>query len=129
GIDFLTTISDNKSYQGKFVVKNNGSSYLWQVPVDLSAKNIVIKKEKFIIPVLAPYEKKTISFDYTTKDKNKKTQGELSVIVFGKQLLKQQINVIPLIYTLIIKFFAVLLGLSILFLIYRVITKIQRHGH
>jgi hypothetical protein len=129
GINFPTTISDNKNYQGKFVIKNNGSSYLWQVPVILTSKNIVLKKDKYIIPVLAPYEKRTISFDYSAKDKNKKTQGELTVTVFDKELLKQNIVIIPAFYSLAIKFLGVLFGLSILFLIYRAVTKIKRHDH
>ncbi|MEK7522266.1 MAG: transglutaminase domain-containing protein [Patescibacteria group bacterium] len=129
GIDFPTTISDKKSYQGKFVIKNNGNSYLWQIPVILKAKNIVIEKEKFIIPVLVPFEKKTITFDYLAKDKNKKIQGELIINVLQKELLKQKITVIPFIYTLIINIFFFLLGLSVLFLVYRVFTKIKHHDH
>jgi len=129
GINFPTTISDKKSYQGKFIIKNNGSSYLWQIPVDLEAKNIILKKEKFIIPVLAPFEKNTILFDYITKDKNKKIQGELVIKVLQKELLRQKIIVVPTIYILIINFFAVLLGLSILFVIYRAFSKIKRHDH
>ena len=129
GVDFPTTISDNKSNQGKFIVKNNGSSYLWQTQVDLEGKNIIIKKDKFIIPILAPFEKRTISFDYSAKDKNKKTQGELTVKVLEKQLLKQNINIIPSFYTLIINILIVLVGVSFIFLLYRVITKTKRHDH
>ena len=129
GIDFPTTISDKKSYQGKFVIKNNGNSYLWQIPVILKANNIVIEREKFVIPVLVPFEKKTITFDYLAKDKNKKIQGELIINVLQKELLRQKITVIPFIYTLIINIFFFLLGLSILFLVYRVFTKIRHHDH
>lgn len=129
GIKFPTTISDKKSYQGKFTVKNNGNSYLWQTEVDVKGKNIVIKKSKFIIPVLAPFEKRTISFDYSGKDKNKNTQGELTVTTLDKQLLKQNINIIPSLYTLIINIFIVLIGLSIIFLLYKGIKKIKRHDH
>ena len=129
GIDFPTTISDKKSYKGKFVIKNNGNSYLWQIPVVLKTNNIVIEKEKFVIPVLVPFEKKIITFDYLAKDKNKKIQGELIINVLQKELLKQKITVIPFIYTLIINIFFFFLGLSILFLVYRVFTKIRHHDH
>jgi hypothetical protein len=127
GIDFSTTISDDKSYKGKFIVKNNGSSYLWQIPVNIEANNVIINKKEFIIPVLAPFEKRPITFDYSTKNKNKKIQGELIINVLQKQLLKQKINIIPSYYTLIIKFFTILLGISILFLVYRLFVKIKRH--
>ncbi len=127
GIDFPTTISDKKSYQGKFIIKNNGNSYLWQTPVNLEAKDIHIKKNKFVISVLAPFEKKSIAFNYSAKDKNKKTQGELTIKVFQKELLRQKIVVIPTIYILLIQFFAVILGFSILFLIYRIFLKIKHH--
>jgi len=63
------------------------------------------------------------------KDKNKKVQGELTIDVLEKQLFKQNIVIVPAIYTLIIKIFAVLLGLSVIFLIYRAVTKIKRHDH
>ncbi|MDO9027734.1 MAG: transglutaminase domain-containing protein [Candidatus Roizmanbacteria bacterium] len=129
GINFPTTISDEKIYQGKFIIKNNGNSYLWQIPVEIKAKNITIAKEKFIIPVLAPLEKKSIIFDYSSQEKNKRVQGILIINVLQKQLLEQPINVIPFVYTLIIKAFIVLLGLSALILIYRLLTKIKRHDH
>jgi transglutaminase-like putative cysteine protease len=129
GIDISTTISDDKSYKGKFIVRNSGSSYLWQIPINIGSKNIIIKNDRLTIPVLAPYEKKTISFNYLAKDKNKKVQGELTIDVLEKQLLKQNIIIVPAIYTLIIKIFAVLLSLSVIFLIYRAVTKIKRHDH
>ncbi len=129
GIDFPTTISDEKTYQGKFIIKNNGNSYLWQIPVEIKAKNITITKRKLIIPVLAPLEKKSINFDYFSSEKNKRVQGILMINVLQKQLLEQKINIIPFIYTLIIKVFIVLLGLSVLFLIYRLFRKIKRHDH
>lgn len=128
-IDFPTTISDEKTHQGKFIVKNNGNSYLWQVPVEVKAKNITITKGKFIIPVLAPLEKKSITFDYSSSEKNKKIQGILIINVLQKQLLEQTVNIVPFIHTLIIKVFIVLLGLSVLFLIYRLFRKIKRHDH
>ncbi|MFA6017445.1 MAG: transglutaminase-like domain-containing protein [Patescibacteria group bacterium] len=123
GIDFPTTISDKKSYQGKFVIKNNGSSYLWQIPVNLEGKNIILTKDKFVIPVLAPLEKRTIIFSYSARDKNIRVDGAIIVNILQKQLLEQKINIIPSIYTLLIKIFAVLLGLSVLFIIYRLFTK------
>lgn len=128
-VDFSTSISDKKLYQGKFDIKNNGNSYIWQVPVNLEGKNIIFKKNKFIIPVLAPFEKKTINFDFQAKDKNKKTQGELNIVVFEKQLLNQKIIVIPVIFTLIINIFAFIFIFSILFLLYRIVIKIRRHDH
>jgi len=129
GINFPTTISDEKTYQGKFIIKNNGNSYLWQIPVEVKAKNIAIAKGKFVIPVLAPLEKKSITFDYSSSEKNKRVQGILMINVLQKQLLEQKINIIPFIYTLIIKVFIIILGLSALFLIYRLFRKIKRHDH
>ncbi len=128
-INFSTTISDEKTYQGNFIVKNNGNSYLWQIPVEIKAKNITITKGKFVIPVLAPLEKKSITFDYSSSEKNKSVQGMLIINVLQKQLLEQRINIIPFIYTLIIKILIVLLGLSILFLVYRLVRKIKSHDH
>ncbi|MFA6081005.1 MAG: transglutaminase domain-containing protein [Patescibacteria group bacterium] len=128
-IDFPTTISDDKSFQGKFVIKNNGSSYLWQIPIYLGTDNINIKKKNFILPILAPYEKKEIIFEYSAKNKNKKIQGNLLINVMGEQLLKQKISIIPSYYNLIIKIFAVILSLSFLFLIYRLIVKVKHHDH
>ena len=128
-INFPTTISDEKTYQGKFIIKNNGNSYLWQIPVELKAKNITIAKGKFVISVLAPLEKKSITFDYSSSEKNKGVQGILMIDVLQKQLLEQKINIIPFIYTLIIKIFTILLGLSILFLVYILVRKIKRHDY
>ena len=127
--NFPTTISDEKTYQGKFIIKNNGNSYLWQIPVEIKAKNIAITKGKFVIPVLAPLEKKSITFDYSSSEKYKRVQGILIINVLQKQFLEQKINIIPFIYTLIIKVFIVLLGLSALFLIYRLFRKIKRRDH
>ncbi len=128
-VDLPTTISDNKTYQGEIIIKNKGNSYLWQVPVEIKAKNIALKKDKFTIPVLAPLEKKSITFDFSSSQKNKKVQETLIVNVLQKQILEQKINIIPSVYTLIIKVFIVLLGLSVLFLIYRLFRKIKHHDH
>ena len=129
GIDIPVTISDKKDYQGKFIVKNNGSSYLWNIPVKIKSENLEITGGEINIPILAPQEKKQISFNYFAKDKNKRIQGKLIIDVFEKNLSEQKINIIPSIYTLAIKIFTVLLGLSVLFLIYRLLTKIKRHDH
>lgn len=129
GLDFPITISDDKSNKGKFTVKNSGNSYLWQIPIDLKAKNIVLKKDSFLIPVMAPFEKKTISFDFVSKEKNKRNIGELSINVMKKELLIQKITIIPSIFTLIVKIFAILFGVSVLFLIFRSFSKIKRHDH
>src|SRR3989339_1612303 len=129
GIDIPVTISDKKDYQGKFIVKNNGSSYLWNIPVKIKSENLEITGGEINIPILAPQEKKQISFNYFAKDKNKRIQGKLIIDVFEKNLSEQKINIIPSIYTLAIKIFTVLLGLSVLFLIYRLLTKIKHHDH
>ncbi len=119
GIDFQTTISDEKTYKGKFIIKNNGNSYLWQTQVEIKGKNIIVLKGKFVIPVLAPLEKKSVTFDYSSSEKNKRIQGVLLIYALQKQLLEQKINVIPKIYTLTIKVFVIIFGFSILFLIYQ----------
>lgn len=128
-IDFPTTISDEKNYQGKFIIKNNGSSYLWQIPVEIKGKNLTVSKGRFMIPVLAPFEKKSITFTYSSPNKNKKVQGALLVDVLQKQLLESKISVVPFIYNLVMKFFLVIFGLLSLFLIYRLAKKIKYHDH
>lgn len=119
GVEFATTINDKKSYQGKFIIKNIGSSYLWEVPVNLKVKNLILEKGNFNIPVLAPFEKKIITFNFSTKEKNKRVKGELIISALNKELLKQNINVIPAFYTLTINFFAIIFGISFLFLLFR----------
>jgi transglutaminase-like putative cysteine protease len=128
-IDFPTTISDEKNYQGKFIVKNNGNSYLWQVPVEVKGKNLTVSKGRFVIPVLAPFEKRSITFSYSSQNKNKRVQGVLLVDVLQKQLLESKISVIPFIYSLIVKIFAVILGILSLFLIYRLFRKLKHHDY
>lgn len=128
-IDFQTTISDKKTYTGKFTIKNNGSSYLWQIPVSLKGENIILDKENIIIPVLLPLEKKVVTFEYVSKEKNKKNQGNLTVKIMQKQLLDQTINIVPALYSVILTAIAVVFGLSTLFLIYRLFVPIKRHGH
>lgn len=129
GIDFTTTISDKKTYKGQFVIKNNGNSYLWQIPVEVKAKNITIEKGRYIVPVLAPMEKKLITFDYVSSEKNKRVQGTLMINVLQKNFLEQKINIIPFFYTLIIQFLIVILGLTTLFLIYRLFREKKPHDH
>jgi len=128
-VNLPTTISDEKVHQGKFIVKNSGNSYLWQIPVEIKGKKITVAKGKFIIPVLAPLEKKSISFDYSSQEKNKKVQGAIIINVLKRQLLEQKINITPFFYTLVIKIFFVLLGLSVLFLIYRLFRRIIHNDY
>lgn len=128
-INFPTTISDKNIYQGSMTIKNSGNSYLWNIPVDISGNSLTFNKKDYAIPVLAPMETKTIAFSYRSIVDNKRLEGSLIVSVMDKPLITQAINIIPYLYTLIIRIFAVIIGLSVLFLIYRFLSNLKRHDH
>ncbi len=98
-------ISDDKIYQGKFFVKNNGNVYLFDVPVEIKAENLAIDKKKLTIASLAPYEEKEIDFNYKSSLENKiskKSQAKISIYIYDNKLLERFTEIIPFIYLVIV---------------------------
>jgi len=128
-INFPTTISDGKTYQGTFTIKNNGNSYLWNIPVEIDGESLAITKKNLIVSELAPMETSTVIFNYQSGVNNKILKGSIKINVLNKQLFIQSVNIIPHIYTLLINGLGIIFGASTLFLIFRSLSKIKHHGH
>ncbi|MBI5127508.1 hypothetical protein HZA76_03590 [Candidatus Roizmanbacteria bacterium] len=99
-------ISDNKKdYRGKFFVKNNGNVYLLEIPVEVKGENLEIGQKKIFIDSLAPYEEKEVDFTYRVSSANKKTgksQGKISIFIYGNKLLERYTEIIPFVYLVLI---------------------------
>lgn len=101
--DIKSTVSDNKSYQGKVILKNNSNVFLWQTPVLISGVGLKISNPKIEIGRLTPFEKKEIVFTYSSLDKNKKINGSINMEIRNQRLLSRPVKVIPYIYEVAIK--------------------------
>lgn len=103
GFSLPLRITDRKNYSGKFIIKNNSNIYLWKIPVDIKGKNLKINKEKTKILSLAPYEEKTVEFNYAVDKKNKNNEAQVLILVFDKEIDSRKLIIIPQLYEIGIK--------------------------
>lgn len=95
-IKLESRIFENKINQGKFLLKNTGNVYLFNIPIFIKGENIKVNKDRFLVSVLAPYESKEIIFEYQgTKNRR---QGQLRIEVFDQILIDEVIKIAPPFY-------------------------------
>lgn len=127
-INFPTIVTDKKPYQLKFSLVNNSNVFLWQLPVKLNGKTIAFDKNELLIPVIAPYEKKSLTFNLAFAPVKRKTLVDFQILVMGNELLKKRVAVFPHYYNLALKISYFLIGFIVLFLIREFFFKKRARG-
>ncbi|MCL4364108.1 hypothetical protein M1328_02605 [Patescibacteria group bacterium] len=102
GFGLPANIFDNKDYEGKFFIKNNGNVYLLDVPIEIRGGNISVTGDKTTIASLAPFEKREIDFQYRSSLKNQPAQGKISIYVYGSKLVESSVKIVPHIFETIL---------------------------
>jgi len=118
-VEIPATVSDSKSYQAKFSVKNLGNIFLYNLPVTINGKNLNISLSKTTIAALAPGEARTINFNFTSSDKNIRKTTILKINILDKDLYSQNINIFPTSFEILIKAAISLVLLVLIFFIYK----------
>lgn len=123
--DFNFYKSKDNFYQIKITVKNEGNVYLYNLPIEITTKTLIVKNNNFYITSLAPLEKKEVIFN--VKQPNKfsliNNQEKILILSNNKVLLEKQVK-IPFISEANIKIiFFIILFIVILFFIRKYFKK------
>ncbi|MFH0979569.1 MAG: transglutaminase-like domain-containing protein [Candidatus Roizmanbacteria bacterium] len=91
-------ITDKKNYQGKFTIRNNSNVYLWDIPIDIKTTNLKVDKKKTKILSLAPYEEKSVNFNFEFSKTSPNKEALVKIFIFDKEIDSGRLTVIPRIY-------------------------------
>ncbi len=124
-INFPQSIDDKNLTRIKFNLKNEGNTYLWNIPILIELKKLSSSITNYQIPVLAPYEEKEVVFNISSQKVKRKEIGSIIVKVMGDELIKKDVNIYPAYYQIAVKISLVILSLTALFLVLKIIGKLK----
>lgn len=102
-------LTAGKKYEFDLKVKNEGNTFVWNIPVSVESENLQLTQNKFLISQIAPYEVRTITLNFKPKTSILKS-GDLEVLVLGDSKYKKQFKIIPYQMDLAIKLGYLLFG-------------------
>src|SRR3990167_7964897 len=88
-------ISDKNEYVGRFFVTNSGSSYAWEIPVEIIGSSINVANGKTNILSLAPGESREITFKYRAGESKKNQPAGIKIYVAGDNLYESRLTIFP----------------------------------
>ena len=118
-----TLINDSQTYEKKIQIKNEGNTFLWNIPLVFKSNTIIGSFNKATVIALAPYQTQEVILQFHAKEKNKKTVEPVSVQVMGKELYAGKMEVVPYYYDLGWKVASIGLSLCILFIVIKLLRK------
>lgn len=121
-------ITDKASTKTKITILNKGNVFLWNIPISIKSEVLNIKNFNSSISLLAPFEKKEISFEIASKLENKKINATLDVYVSGNKELSKQIIIIPYTYELALKISSFVAFLLLLILLTRIFRSSRKRS-
>ncbi len=110
--------SNGKVYNGIIYLKNNGNVFQYDLPINLSARDLQLSQSDFIVAALAPGEEKAISFSYQPTTLTK-SGGIIILKSDGKQLYSTAIKPQPVYYAYVTKLAILFLVLCTIFLLFK----------
>lgn len=97
-----------------FTLRNEGNTYIWNEPVTISSSNVQVEKDTLMIGSLAPFEEQEINIPFSTSDVKQKTNAQIIIGMFGTELYKSTIIIVPYYYKIIYGIaIAILVGIVI----------------
>jgi hypothetical protein len=120
-------INDNKPVKAKITLVNSGNIFLWNLPVEISSEALIISNNRITIGVLAPYEKKDIDLIVSSRQKNKKINTSIEILVAGRKEFSEPIVVIPFVYGLTLKISGVVGLVAFLILLVKLYRIFRTH--
>ena len=111
GLRISKSTDKNRTYMGKFWVRNEGNVYIYNLPIQIQGKNLAITEPNGIITSLAPFEKKELEFGYQVFN----TKGEPQITIstpYGESLTKQ-VKIFPYAMVIIVLVAIVLISCSV----------------
>lgn len=110
-VELLKKITDSENHQGSFKVVNNGNTYKYQLPIEISGDGVEVLDGKKEVDSLAPFEEKELRFEYRTSENKNKSKGVISIFVNDGKVLERAVDINSSFYSLGTK---ILIGLLVL---------------
>ncbi|GIW64173.1 MAG: hypothetical protein KatS3mg092_0106 [Patescibacteria group bacterium] len=123
--DFNFYKNKDNFYQIKITVKNEGNVYLYNLPIEIKTKTLIVNNNDFNIRSLAPLEKKEVIFNVEKPNKFSLSNNQEKILILSnnKVLLEQKVK-IPFISEANIKIiFFIILFIVILFFVRKYFKK------
>jgi len=125
-INLTSEIEDAKQYSLKITIANTGNVFLYNVPIKITSDSLQFDQSDLIIEEIVPYEKKQITVNYSSKEKNKIKTTKVSINLNGKDY-SETVKIIPYYYALVKKMCVVLLLFCAGFLVVK--WSLRKHDH
>ncbi|OGK14657.1 hypothetical protein A2859_04915 [Candidatus Roizmanbacteria bacterium RIFCSPHIGHO2_01_FULL_37_16b] len=120
---FPKHINSSQTYQFKLTIQNKGNTYFSSNGFPIRSVNLKVDPPSLILPPLAPFEKKTLSFSISAKERKKKTEGDFTINFPQNQSIVAKFKIVPFYYELAVKISYSLLLISGLILIIFTLKK------
>lgn len=98
-----TQITDNKTYMLKLIVFNDSNVYSYDVPVKITSDQLSFSEPSFIIPALAPGEKREMDISYKSLLSNKKANAQFKIQIMGNEVYTGSLVILPYYYDIGLK--------------------------
>jgi len=121
-ISLPQSINDKDSYKTKIIITNRSNVFLYNMPIEIRADKIGFNYQK-TIAVLAPLQKKELEINYQAKVKNLQIKDKVQIFVQGNEAISQEVKIMPYVYDIAIKVAMVIVGLTVIYLIIRLLKK------
>ncbi len=116
-------INDAQTFKGKLTVTNNGNTFLWNIPIKIEGKNVIISSKNITLDVLAPLQSREISFEVKSAQKNKNMTGKIDIYIANTLFTSQEIKMVPYYWDFLVQFSLILSGLIIFVIIVKIIRR------
>jgi len=105
---------DNKKYEFKFKLKNDGNVFLWNLDVNLKTSQIKVEPKSLVINSLAPLEEKEITLTIIPLTVKRKTKGTVNLYVQDQLMFRQDMIILPFFYQLALIVSIIILSLTVI---------------
>jgi len=125
-IDLTNEIEDAKQYSLKITITNTGNVFLYNTPIKITSDSLQFDQSDLTIEEIAPYEKKVLTVNYSSKEKNKVKTTKVSINLDERDY-SETVKIIPYYYALVKKMCVVLLLFCAGFLMVK--WSLRKHDH
>jgi len=85
-------INTNGAHILKITVQNTGNSFIFNMPITTSAKDLIVSPSSLTIESLAPFEKKELTLEYKSNNKFKTVKTKMVLSSDSKELYEHEIT-------------------------------------
>ncbi len=122
-----TKLLDNSESDTQITLVNNGNVSEMNTTIRISSPNLAIIPSERFVPMIVPYESKTIAIHVKPMVKNKHIDSSVEIYANSILVASKSVSIIPFVYELSLKIAGVVASVFLAFLIIRIVIK-RRHA-